>query len=222
MADKLMPLFPMHIVVFPGMVLPLRVEEESQRMMIEECETADRRFGATLIQAVHREGGLVPHAVGTVAEIAKVEKTDEGALHVVAVGQSRFRLIAVEQHAPYLTGRVELLGRERSEVKQTAPLINETWRLFERHMELLFAAASRKSPELQMPRDPELLSYLIAANARIFPERKQELLEAESAQERLEGLQRTLKVENDTLKAILATTGPAILPEEESDSPEDE
>jgi len=221
-ADERMPLFPMHIVVFPGMVLPLRVEDTWQRQIIEHCEKEDKPFGASLIRAVHAGGELVPHAVGTVAEIAKVERGDEDALHVIAVGQSRYRLIAVEQHAPYLTGRVELVRRERAKAVEMESLINETWRLFERHMELLFAAASRKPPELQMPGDPELLSFLIAANVRMFPDKKQQLLEAESARARLRALRQMLRVENDTLKAILATMGPAIPPEEESDSPDDE
>jgi Lon protease-like protein len=212
----------MHIVVFPGMVLPLRVEDASQRQMIEECQRGDNTFGAALIRAVHGDGGLVPHAVGTVVEIAQTERSDEEALHVVGVGQARYRLIAVEQHAPYLTGRVELLARDRSKSADIESLMSETWRLFERHMELLFAAASRTPPELQMPRDPELLSFLMAANVRMFPEKKQQLLEAELVQERLEGLREMLKVENDTLKAILATAGPAVPPQEESISPDDE
>jgi len=212
----------MHVVVFPGMVLPLRIEDEAQRQMIEDCEREDKPFGAALIRAIHQRGELVPHAVGTVTEIAKVDKTDEEALHVTAVGQSRFRIVAVEQHAPYLTGRIEMLPRDESKAADMEPLINEAWRLFERHMELLFAAASRTPPELQMPRDPELLSFLMAANVRMFPDKKQQLLEAESARERLEALREMLRVENDTLKAILATMGPAIAPEEESDSSEDE
>jgi Lon protease-like protein len=212
----------MHIVVFPGMVLPLRVEEESQRQMIEDCQEGDKTFGAALIRAVRGEGELVPHAIGTTAEIQKVEKTEEEAVHVVAVGRSRYRLVAVEQHAPYLTGRVELLPRDESKAADMEPLIAENWRLFQRHMELLFTAASREPPELQMPQDPELLSFLMAANARMFPDKKQLLLETETAEERLQALRQMLKVENDTLKAILATMGPAIPPEEESTSPDDE
>ena len=222
MAEESVALFPMHMVVFPGMVLPLRIEEEPQRRMIEDCESRKKPFGAALIRAIRGHGEPVPHAIGTLAEIARVERTEEGVLRVFAVGQSRYRLIAVEQHAPYLTGRIELLASVRSSAKGMESLMSEAWRLFERHMELLFAAASRKAPELQMPHDPELLSFLMAANARLFPDKKQQLLEADSVRGRLEALRDMLKVENDTLKAILATAGPAFPPQEESPSPEDE
>ena len=217
MADKSVPLMPVHVVVFPGMVLPLRVEDGPQRELVDECVETEKLFGAVLIQAVSSDGAVVPHAVGTVAEIAKVDKTDEGGLHVIAVGEWRFRIVAIEQHAPFLRGRVRRLPRDRAKAGAMRPLVEKTWRLFNRHMELLFSAASRTPPELHMPSNPELLSFLIAANARLFPDRKQQLLEADSAQQRLRALQQMLKVENDTLKAILATAGPAIAPDEDSE-----
>ena len=55
-AGNVMP-FPLHLVVYPGMVLPLHVFEERYRSMIRECFEHKKPFGFILIKEVKEVGG---------------------------------------------------------------------------------------------------------------------------------------------------------------------
>jgi Lon protease-like protein len=57
-----LPLFPLNVVLFPGMVLPLHIFEPRYRQMITECRKENKPFGVVLIRphvgaGVERRGG---------------------------------------------------------------------------------------------------------------------------------------------------------------------
>ncbi|MBI2951278.1 LON peptidase substrate-binding domain-containing protein, partial [bacterium] len=39
------PLFPLNVVLFPGMTLPLHIFEERYKLMINECHEEESEFG---------------------------------------------------------------------------------------------------------------------------------------------------------------------------------
>lgn len=220
MAEEI-PLLPLHVVLFPGMMLPLHIFEEQYKLMVNRCLEGDRSFGVVSIRGADREGVVVPHSVGTVAAIAKVEKLQDGEMNIVTVGERRFRLIEMLRREPYPTGLVEYLAPDQPMASALTDVSDTAIRLFRRHTELLFAAAGRDAPRIKVPAEPEPLSYLIAANMRVSLEQKQLLLEAESARERLEMEIQALRIENDTLKAILETAGPLPQPPDAPDEDDD-
>ena len=101
-----LPLFPLHTVLFPGAVLPLHIFEERYRQLVRE----GRDFGVVLIRE-GREVGSVPqvHEVGTVATLQEVEALPDGRYNIVARGLHRFRLLSTAEPAPYLLGEAEVL-----------------------------------------------------------------------------------------------------------------
>lgn len=42
------PLFPLNVVLFPGMMLPLHIFEERYKVMIKECLETGQSFGVVL------------------------------------------------------------------------------------------------------------------------------------------------------------------------------
>src|SRR5688572_32938140 len=109
MADlQQLPLFPLHTVLFPGMVLPLHIFEYRYRRMVYHCVTENKPFGVVLI----REGsdvGAVPtfHDIGTTAHITRVDPLTDGRMNIATVGQQRFTIHDIEHNEPYLVGLVE-------------------------------------------------------------------------------------------------------------------
>ena len=101
-----LPLFPLHTVLFPGAVLPLHIFEERYRQLVRE----GRGFGVVLIRE-GRDVGSVPqvHEVGTVATLQEVEALPDGRYNIVARGLHRFRLLSTAEPAPYLLGEAEVL-----------------------------------------------------------------------------------------------------------------
>src|SRR6266567_3920832 len=45
-----LPLFPLNLVLFPGMVLPLHIFEPRYRQMIADCQEQERPFGIVLVK----------------------------------------------------------------------------------------------------------------------------------------------------------------------------
>ena len=88
------PLFPLNAVLFPGGTLSLRIFEPRYLDLVRECTRSDSGFGVCLI----REGGevgapAVPAGTGTLARISAWDMPQLGVLHVIAVGEQRFRIL---------------------------------------------------------------------------------------------------------------------------------
>ena len=66
-----LPLFPLHTVLCPGVVLPLHLFEPRYREMVGRCLADDAPFGVVLIREGRETGPSIPDlaSVGTLAEI---------------------------------------------------------------------------------------------------------------------------------------------------------
>lgn len=104
MSLESLPLFPLHTVLFPGGVLPLRIFERRYLDLIADCLRNDRGFGICLISA-GREVGAAAEAfpVGTFARIQDWDKTPEGLLAITVCGERRFRILHCEVRADQLS-----------------------------------------------------------------------------------------------------------------------
>lgn len=186
-----LPLFPLNIVLFPGMPLPLQVFEKRYMEMITYCVREKRPFGVVLIRdGVAERGPLAePYAVGTTAQITQVEKLDEsGRMIIITLGRERFRIHALRKDKPYLVGKVESLklnvGRElilASEAKQLFPLVAEYLEIMSRNGDVDMDASD-------LPQEPERLLYLASAVIQLPVQEKQTLLEIDDAHTLLRAL----------------------------------
>ena len=110
---RLLPLFPLNVVLFPNSVLPLHVFEERYRLMVQRCLDGDSEFGVVLIKSGSDVGEPAePHSVGTVARIMDVDRLEDGRMLLSVAGRGRFRIEEVTQLAPYLEGEVVALAEE--------------------------------------------------------------------------------------------------------------
>ena len=111
--ERVLPLFPLNTVLFPGAALPLQIFEERYKEMLQDCLAADSWFGAVLIkEGVEVGGPAVPHTTGTVAEIVQVSDEQRGRFLISCVGRQRFHIKSISDELPYLSGSVELLAEE--------------------------------------------------------------------------------------------------------------
>lgn len=176
-------LFPLHTVLFPEMPLPLHIFEPRYREMIGLCLADDRRFGVVLIRSGAEVGApAVPFEVGTVAEIAEVQQHEDGRLNLLTIGRERFRILQLTQRAPYLRGVVELIddpaAAEPEQVRDAA-------RLFRQYLEHFRTMTGQEPFDLELPEQPDRLSYLIGAALQIPAAELQALLELPGARARL-------------------------------------
>jgi Lon protease-like protein len=199
-----LPLFPLHSVLFPKFPLQLHIFEERYKVMINGCIERDAPFGVVLIRAGEEVGTpAVPYDVGCAARILAVKRLEDGRMHLLAAGESRFRLLDyVEAELPYLIGRVELL-EDRPSAEQGIPtLTTEVMELFRHYLSLLAERAHLPLPELELPDDPTSLAFCIASVAQFPLCDKQRLLEMRDTHARMQEEARLLRQQIEALEAL--------------------
>ena len=178
-------LFPLNLVLLPGMSLPLRIFEERYKLMIGECLEGNLPFGVVLIKEGLEVGGpATPHAVGTTARITQAERLERGLYSLQTVGEKPFTIHQITQETPFLMGRVEYLGDE--EPGDLGDLPTRAQELLTQYWKLLAGVKGGWVREIQTPQDPRALSYVVAQAVASPPKVAQYLLQMPSIKERLE------------------------------------
>ncbi len=185
-----LPLFPLNTVLFPQSRLPLHVFEPRYREMIERCLKEELAFGIVLIKEGPEVGGpAVPMKTGTVARIGDLARLSDGSMNLMAIGLTRFKLLEVSTVRSYLTGRISLWPEDEYDLKKLEMVSRSAVKAFLDYVRAIQGIAGaqeeQESKEFQPPKDPAVLSYLIASNLRISELDKQSLLEMETVGARL-------------------------------------
>src|SRR5437868_15508940 len=103
--SDLLPLFPLELVLFPGMALPLHIFEPRYKEMIGECLEHDSPFG--IVRAI--EDGIAQ--IGCSAEVVTVVKRyEDGQLDIVTRGLRRFEVLEINQERSFLQAAVNFLA----------------------------------------------------------------------------------------------------------------
>jgi uncharacterized protein len=194
MLMKDVPLFPLGVVLFPEMNLPLRIFEPRYRQMIADCIDSGLPFGVVLIkegdevkQEVNQRANVTLHPVGTLAKISQVVKLDDGTLLITTIGTERFQLKSYHEGKPYLSGDIETYpdGAISGDSPEVQRLVFDITNSFEKYFEVLQELANRRIEKVEIPANPVTLSYFIPHWLRISLEEKQALLELPAPRERL-------------------------------------
>ena len=196
MSEQL-PLFPLNTVLFPGLVLPLHVFEERYRALVRDLtalpEGQPRTFGVVALREgreVGADGIRAVHDVGCTAQIQEIKPYEDGRADLVTGGVQRFRVVELDLTSrPYAVGLVQPLDEPAGEHAAAAAAL--VTRAFDAYRDRLGA---RGRPG-DLPADPVVLSYLVAAAMVLDVPEKQRLLEAPTAAERLRGEARLLRRE---------------------------
>ncbi|MCF6525688.1 LON peptidase substrate-binding domain-containing protein [Streptomyces sp. JJ36] len=123
------------------------------------------------------------------------EEEDEAGYEVLATGTTRFRLLSVETGGPYLTAEVEELEEEPGE--GAGALASGVLRAFRTYQKRLAGARERTlAAGQELPDDPSVVSYLVAAATVLDTPAKQRLLQAPDTASRLAEELRILRRES--------------------------
>lgn len=172
-----LPLFPLHTVLFPGMVLPLHVFEERYKLMIHRCLEEEQPFGVVLIREGHEVGGpAIPYPVGTTTMIAGVSQLEDGRMNIVTIGNERFRLHAVRHDQPYLVGEAEPWPITGANSEQAREQVGPVRALLIQYLSLLAQAQGHRIEIEEVPSEPRMLALLSAITLQIPMPQKQGLL----------------------------------------------
>jgi Lon protease-like protein len=198
----LLPLFPLEVVLFPGQVLPLHIFEERYRDMVRDllASPEPREFG--VIDARLLDG------IGCIAELRDAEPYDDGRYDIMSVGVRRFRVGRLDQGRSYLRGEYEPIEDELPGAAAAAA-VPPVQLAFRAYLDGLVRYGGATVTIAELPDEPALLSYVVAAALIIGLRERQSLLAAPDAAGRL-GLERELLARET---AILRATGSRSAPE---------
>lgn len=147
MADDVIPLFPLHTVLFPGGPLPLRIFEPRYTDMVSRCMREQLPFGVLMIEEGDEAGDVATTAaVGCSARIADFGTLSDGLLGISCVGDRRFRVRRVwREHDGLNMGAVEWMeagapvelpaeyARLATTVRRALNELEDHYQLVERH-----------------------------------------------------------------------------------------
>jgi Lon protease-like protein len=203
-----MPLFPLNVVLFPGMALPLHIFEPRYKEMINRCIDEEIPFGVALIQEGQEVGGPArPYLVGTAARIVRVERQPDDCMNITALGTQRFRILELDHSRPYLSAKVTQLPTVNGATRVATTMVHKVRPKIVEYVELL-SRASRLDLKLdRLPDDPTTLAFLVAIALQAPNKDKQSLLELPGIPEMLDRERYLLSYEIMLLKHMLATQG---------------
>jgi uncharacterized protein len=185
------PLFPLSTVHYPGVVLPLHIFEPRYRRLVTDLQAeppgSTRQFGIAAVKS-GRESGADSleqiHEVGCLAELTRVVEHEDGRYSIVVTGTQRFKILAIDSEGPYLRASVDLL--EEPGAGEAQGLKTASTALFLGYQRALGALRGVKlGPTPELPDEPTVLSYLIAASMVLDLSDKQSLLAAPDTASRL-------------------------------------
>jgi Lon protease-like protein len=225
-----LPLFPLNSVLFPGLVLPLNVFEERYRAMMRDLlktpEEEPRRFAVVAIRDGHEVAQSAPgmpdptsvpergpaagfgaepvnafHGVGCVADAATIRERADGTFEVLATGTSRVRLLSVDASGPFLTAELEELPDEQG--VEAGALAEGVLRAFRQYQKRLAGARERTlSTTADLPDQPSVVSYLVAAAMMLDTPTKQRLLQSPDIASRLRDELKLLRAETSIIRTL--------------------
>jgi Lon protease-like protein len=138
-----LPLFPLHAVLCPGIVMPLHIFEDRYRALTRHCIETGSPFGIVLIREGLEAGAspsLAVAGVGAVAEIREASRYADGRYDLLVAGTGRFALEDVDvASAPYLVGTVTGLDDEVGDEDTAEKLSAAAVARFVKYLELLRA-----------------------------------------------------------------------------------
>lgn len=179
-----LPLFPLHLVLFPGTTLPLHVFEPRYRAMMESILATDRTFGVVAIKVGMEAGGPAEvHPIGTTARVDEVRRSEDGTMDIMVLGRQRFRIDQRLPDDPFPRAEVTLLGEEIG--PDVATYLTGARAAVHRYLGTLARLHGRDVHAPALPDDPIGAAFALAATLQVDLPERQRLLGCDHAEARL-------------------------------------
>ena len=208
MAASTLPIFPLPLVLFPGVTIPLHIFEPRYRRMLADCLERDRRFGIVfLAEGTSEESLSVGGDVGCVAHIQSHDVLPDGRSNITVAGEERFTLRAfVSSPLPYHVGMVVPLQDADEPAAQLEPLATRVRERFERIARAARTISDDEEDAIpELPDDPALLAFRVASFIDLKVAERQRLLMSTSPGERLRTIDSVLAPAVDPIEQRAVT-----------------
>ena len=203
-----LPHFPLHVVLFPHLPLPIHVFEDRYRAMAADLVAEDSPYGGRFVVSMITDGREVggpatTRAIGTICEVRSAEQLPDGRWVLLVVGHARARLGEVDRAGPYALVEVEELDEPIGDgADDLLPAVQSALDAYLATVKRFVVRATSVGEQPQeardvtatldevlkpihLPDDPVAASYAVAGVLQVELSRKQGLLELPDASRRL-------------------------------------
>jgi Lon protease-like protein len=180
-SETVIPIFPLGLVLLPGMTLPLHIFEDRYKRMTRMCLAQNKVFGIVYFNGKQFE------TQGCTARIVKVLKRyDDGRLDIITRGENRFGIIELFDEKAYLEAHVNFFDDHPQEAAalETSQKMAQTCMALLKQINALTAQYTKG--ELEDSPDTKSVSFVAAACDGFSDEEKQRFLEMTDTARRLE------------------------------------
>jgi ATP-dependent Lon protease len=200
--DALIILPVRNLVLFPGVVLPITIGREKSRAAAQEAARQQRPIGVLLQNNPDIDDPKPEelHWIGTVANVLRYVTGPDGAHHVVAQGEERFRVLQFLDGYDFPVARVQRIpNAEVADTEIEARTLTLKQRAVE-ILQLLPQVPEEMVAALQRIEGASQLADLVAGLMDATAEEKQALLETFDLRARLDKLLEHLSKRLEVLK----------------------
>jgi len=200
-----LPVLPLKsTVVFPRIFIPLSVGRRRSLQLLDDLPGAERHIAvATQLDETAEEVGFKDlHHVGSMVRVQHMLKLPDGTVQLAVLGLRRIKLLSAMTEEPYLSCRVEMLPETPDSLPpiEREALLRRAISSFQQLVTLSPQLPAELASAAGAIDDPLHLAYYIANHIRLTTEQRQEILEMDSVQQKLERLLGNLAHELEVLE----------------------
>jgi ATP-dependent Lon protease len=188
LSPRVLPILPVsELVLFPRIIMPLALWEESAQLLVNEVLLQDKTVGILAAREAKAEGYGPDnlYQVGTAAVILKMRKPEDDSVRLLIQGLYRFKVENWVGLEPYLTAQVTPIAEEYEPDLEMEALVSNVKGLFLKMLELSPYLPTELGALVRELGDPRVLADVTAGSLNISKADKQALLETFSVKERL-------------------------------------
>ncbi len=202
-AGRVLPILPVSdIVLFPRVIMPLALWEESAQKLVDDVLLGDKILGLVASREEQPQGYGPDNLfrVGTAAVVLKMRKPEDGSVRLLIQGLYRFRLEDWVAYEPYFSARVRGISEDYEPDTELEALVSSVKGLFLKMLELSPYLPAELGTLVREMGDPRVLADVTGGSLNVSKLEKQELLETIEVRERLRKVLVLIKREIEILE----------------------
>lgn len=186
-------------VIFPFMVIPLHIEDESSIKLINDSLVGEKIIGLFCKKGEGKEKNDI-YSIGTAAGILKMLRMPDNTIRLIAQGLSRITIKEFINTQPYTTAKIEVLEEVVKESKELEGIIRQVQNQFQKFITLAPNLPEDVKITVLNIEGPGKLGDFIASILNISAKEKQEILEELNVLSRLKKVLIALQKEIEILE----------------------
>jgi ATP-dependent Lon protease len=186
-----LPILPLRgVVVYPNTAVPLTVGQSRSIKLVDDVVGGDKLVG--LVAALDPEKELPGpdelYRIGTIATVHRLLRAPDGTVRLLVQGMERFKLGEFVTEEPYLQAHIELLPETVEEGLEPDALARNARDQFQQITQMIPSFPEELAGSITSIEEPLQTAYTIANFQRMDLKDSQQILELDSATDKLKKL----------------------------------